>query len=551
MIRKYWAEILTFGVITAILLVDLSPGITWMNTDSDGAHYILAAKYLYPAHNTSAPLFLILGRLFLFIPIGSDAFRMGLISVVATVGGSVLIYIIVRQLLFLNPKARLCAMIASIAYGSSALVISQSTIIETYALSTALMLFAYYLSLNRKWLWVSVAIGLLWAIHTLFAWVIWGVLLIKHKELRDMSLVVVTLSFLLFYLYIPITTIIHSGGIQMWGNSTFGGFIENNLGVLLMLSGGVSMWDLPKRILDAIGIIGVSLGFGFIVVLWQLIKMRKWKYDLLWLFLIPICWFVTNLATETYVYMMPSIAFGAIILALGLSRLNYKVSVAMLLSLIIVGGFNTYYLDIGRTLDPEMSAEKFYNEELVKIPDGDIFMGGGWNWAMVYLYNKEEGRNIIPLSTDIFPSKAYQAIISDMGIEYESPEDGESFISLQGKMALSVAELNEGVWIAKEIKPEVYQYIVEPALGNEEYIGRWIGQEIEPEWRWRPSNPYHYITGALEVSEWNHILLSNINANVVISLAIYSLAGYWLVLKMWDKRRNKQDVFLKTQIQER
>ncbi|GAI63183.1 unnamed protein product, partial [marine sediment metagenome] len=34
-------------------------------------------------------------------------------------------------------------------------------------------------------------------------------------------------------------------------------------------------------------------------------------------------------------------------------------------------------------------------------------------------------------------------------------------------------ELNEGVWIAKETKPEVYQYVIEPAEGNEAYIGRW------------------------------------------------------------------------------
>ena len=535
-LKKYWAELLVFGAIFAVLMIDLAPDITWMNTDSDGAHYVLAAKYMLPAHNTSAPLFLLLGRLFLFIPYGTDAWRMGLISVLSTTASSILIYLIVKRHLLGNNRARLYAIISALVFGGSALVISQSTIVESYALCTFFMLLAYYFSLKRKWVKVALAIGLLWATHTLFAWILWAVLLIKYRELRDVTLIIIPLAFLSFYAYIPICTAVN-GDLGMWHNTNFNDFVTGNLGVLTMLGGALSVWDAPKRILDTLAMLGVSLGLGFVVIVVHLIKTNKrLKYVLLWLFLLPIIWFATNLSAETYVYMLPSIAFGAILTGIGLSKLHLSWSWATCAVAVALMIFNANYFDIGRTLDPEMSATKFYNEELAKIPDGDIFLGGGWNWTMVFLYNKEENRNIIPVSTDTLPSEEYLNMLENQGIKLER-SDSQSHVTKQGEVALSIAELNEGVWIAIETKPEVYQYVIEPAQGNEDYIGRWIGEEVEPEWRWKPSNPYKFISGQLEVAEWHHILRSNHNALFVISLAIYGYAMVWYVFKVIGKKK--------------
>ncbi|KKM69125.1 hypothetical protein LCGC14_1453940, partial [marine sediment metagenome] len=238
-IKKYWPEIIVIGIVFANLLNLNLPSITWMNTDSDGPHYILSAKYMQVAHNTSAPLYLLLGRLFLFIPIGTDAWRMGLISVFATTAGATFIYLIVRRLVADKPKVRIYAIISALVYGGSALVISQSTIIETYPLVTTLSLAAYLLCLKQRWVWASVVIGLIWATHTLFAWIIWLVLLVSYRQLRDITLIIITLAFLVFYAYIPIVTAIHDDP-AMWGNTSFSGFVGGNFGVLTMLAGALS-----------------------------------------------------------------------------------------------------------------------------------------------------------------------------------------------------------------------------------------------------------------------------------------------------------------------
>ncbi len=538
-LKKYWPEIIVFILIAFVLLWDLPNGFTWMNTDSDGAHYTLAAKYMTVAHHMSAPLFLLLGRVFLFIPFYTEAWRMGLMSVLGTMGSSIFIYRILRHLLRDNPKARIYALVSVLVFGGSALVISQSTIIETYALATMCAIGAYYFALKQRWLLTSVMLGAGLAIHPLFAFIVWAVLFVVYKEMRNWRRYAVTIAFFSFYLYIPITKAL-GNDLGMWGNTTPSGFFEGTAGMVLMLTGGLSMWDFPKRAIDTILILVASFGLGIIPLIWHFIKVGKWKYHLLWIFLIPIIYFAINLASETFVYVLPSIAFGAIAVGLGLSKLRIQWAMATCIVAVGLLGFNGSYFDIGKNLDPEMSAMKFYND-LDQIPDGQYFMGGGWTWAMVYVYDKEEGRNIIPISEDALTSDEYLKILDEKGIKYER-SDSESYITKQGEMAVSIAQLNDGVWIARETKPEVYQYAIEPAKGNEGYIGRWIGQEITPEWKWQPSNPWLFISGALEIKEWNHVLWSNRSMLHIMFYGVLGFGAVWIVMKNFRKKKQTEVV---------
>jgi hypothetical protein len=534
-IKKYWLEVLIFAGLFFCLLNSLAYDWTWMCTDSDGAHYTLAAKYLTTAHHLSAPLYLLLGRLFLFIPIGTEAWRMGLMSVLGTMGSAVFIYLIIRQLLKDNPKSRLYALISVIVFGGSALVVSQSVIIETYTLATMCGVGAYYFVLKGKWALASIILGAGLAIHPFLAFIVWAVLFFAFKEMRHWKRFGLTILFFLFYLYIPIVKMFGTD-LGMWGNTTASGFFEGTFGMVMMHTGGLSVWDFPKRAIDTVLILCASFGLGIIPLVWHFIKVGKWKYYLLWIFLIPIIYVATDIAAEVYVYLLPSIAFGAIAVGLGLSKLKPIWLYSTGLVAIVLLTTNVWYFDIGRHLDSDMSAMKFYND-LDKIPDGDKFMGGGWTWAMVYVYNYEENRNIIPISVDALPSDEYLSLLDENGIKY-IPNNNESYITKQGEIAVSIAELNDGIWIAKETKPEVYQYEIEPAKGNEPYIGRWIGQEIEAgHWQWKPSNPWKFISGELEISEWHHILWSSQNMlryGILIAVII-GIINY--VSKMFKKRK--------------
>ncbi len=98
LIKKYLLEILVFGAILAVLLIDLNPDYTFVNKALDSIDYIYAAKYLYVAHQLSYPLYLLVGHLFLMLPFGTEAWRMGLVSVLSSVGTCVFLYLIIRNL---------------------------------------------------------------------------------------------------------------------------------------------------------------------------------------------------------------------------------------------------------------------------------------------------------------------------------------------------------------------------------------------------------------------------------------------------------------------
>ncbi len=545
-LKRYWAELLVFGAILGTLLLLANPNFTWINTNSDGIHYTYSAKYLYPAHKTSAPLFLLLGHFFLKLPFGTDAWRFALLSVLASTTSAIFIYLIIKEKLKENNDKKTYALIGSLIFGSSALVISQSIIIETYALVTMFGLGAYYFASKAKWLPCALLLGAGGAVHHLIGFPIL-VLLATNKELRQWKYLGIMASFLLFYLYIPIT----NRSPYMWfGESNLAGnFLADNLSTALMLIGGLSIWELPKRIIDATGVIGVSLVLALLPIVW-FIKSKGKSEPLLWLFLLPIIYYSTDLAPQTYVYMMPAIGSGAIMAGIGLAKKRPYWKWVMLGTTIIVFAFNINYFDIGRTLDPELSANKYYNEELPKVPDNEILLTQqGWEWAAIYLYNQENDRNIIPISAGTLPSLLYQEQLKSWGVKFATnPNDSISVKSTN--IALSIMKLNENVWTTIPTNPRTYGAKIVPAKGNE---NRLMSLPLtltdgtrDMVWEWKPSNPYDIITGAIEVDEWVWIIFSNYSILTFSMLGVIGMIpvwfGYMIIVKRKKWSLRKQEI---------
>jgi hypothetical protein len=540
MIKKYWAELLILEAIAGALLLTCIPDITWVNTDCDGPHYIYSAKYLYPAHKTSAPLFLLLGNLFLRLPFGTEAWRFALLSVIATIVAVILIYLIVKG----KTGNKWHGITAGLVYGSSALVISQSIIIETYALVTMFGVLAYYFAEKKKWALTAITLGAGGAVHHLIGIPIL-VLLIYYKEFRSWKYIGIMASFLLFYLYIPIT----NRPPYMWQspNSSIGvGFIADNLSTMLMLWGGLSIWDLPKRLLDTTGLVLVSMGLS----LYPIVRYWKWNTALSIMFLLPIVYYATNLAPQTYVYMMPSVAAGAILVGINLQKLKAKkawtIAITTLCIVFLVGNAN--YFDVGRTLDPELSARKFYDRELSKIPDGHILLAQqGWEWAIVYPYNKDNNRNIIPICTGTLASKQYQGLIRSWGIEFDVPKGEPKLVELQNSIITSIIKNNENVWTTLSTTPKTYGAQIVPVKGHEQELDQTpmgiTDGSMDMIWQWQPSNPYDIITGAIEVEEWIYIVFSNYSVLTFIMLGTIGSVPLWIIWtlvikkKKWSIRR--------------
>ncbi len=558
-IKRYWIELALFGIIFGVFMIDLAPDYTWSNTNSDGIHLTYAAKYLYPAHKGSAPIYLLLGHLILQLPVGTEFWRMGLLSAIPSLLSAIMIYFIIKEKIYkytIDRKnhsnisnfilSKYFALIGALIYGSSALVISQSTIAKYYPLVTLMILCAYYFIEKSKWKISSLFIGASCAIHPL-GWISTIIFIVGNKDLRKWKQILIIGSFFLFYLYIPIT----NRAPYMWqspNNSQAGilGFIGDTWATAVMLSGGISIWELPKRILDAAGILGVSFGIGIILLVfafWKFNKSVKWYKDtLFWLVISYVLYYCSDLAPQTYVYMLPTIAFGCIVIGVVLSRIkNWKLWAFVICGTsLIMLGINVNYFDIGRTLDKNLSAKEFYEKELPKVPDGQILLAQqGWEWAAAFPYNMNNNKNIIPVAIGTLASKNYQDLIHSWGVKFDIPKEKVSLPELQDYITMSIIQNNDNVWTTIPNSPETYGAKIVLAKENIDKIRvtprSIINGSQDMIWKWKPSNPYNIITGSIEVNEWIYIIFSNYSVLTFSMMAgigaVPMIIGYQIIKK--------------------
>jgi hypothetical protein len=400
----------------------------------------------------------------------------------------------------------------------------------------------YYFSQKKRWLATVLSLGCGLAIHPLALFYIIPIFISNRKELFTKKWVIITLAFLLFYLYIPITNrppYLWQGSSSIFSSDGIGDFINDVGSTIMMLTGGISMWDLPKRILDTILLFGVSLGVGIIPLLWKRTKVLK--EPLFWLMIIPTIYFVSDLAIQTYVYLMPAIAFACIYIGDVLHKFNKKILYAGMACVLLLWAFNINYFDIGRSLDSNMEASNYYYNELDKVPDGSILLcQQGWEWAAVSSYNINYNRNIIEVYVGVLSSAEYQETLKGYGLELES--DASLSSREQEKLvARSLVELNDDIYITIPTDMSNYGCEVVKANGDISLL-EWESREIFDESGnvivyLMPSNPYDIITGAIEVKEWRDVLYSNMS---VLSLFMMGTIGFvpcWILYQVVIKKK--------------
>jgi len=478
---------------------------------------------------------------------------MGLVSVLSTIGTCLFIYLSLKTLL----NSRFYAILGVLIYGTSALVISQSVIIQTYATVCLTATGAYYFYLIKRYKLMGLFLGIGLAVH-LLAGFIFLIMFFACKEYRkNWKALLITLSFGLFYLYIPLT----NRPPYMWLPSpdkvnTVWATIGDVLWIIYMLIGKLSVWDLPKRIMDTAGILLVSLGIVSVIPIVYYFKTERLSKNVLfWLSIIPIALFISELDMNTYDYTMLSIPFLSIAACLGLHKWVYHASerggwfwtgniltALTLVSVLLFGIYNYNYFDIGRTLDKDMEAANLYYNEFAKIPDKAIFISSyGWEWEAVYKFNADYKKNIYPICVDKLQEVSYREQLKHDGIHLLGDELVQGGYSVKGRIfGQMIIEQNDNVWTTISTNPNTLGSKVVPAnhdiklvdTFNEEGL---INLALNPEIRWKPSNPYDIITTSIMVEEWNYVIISNWNVGFFAGIFGALFFVIWLV-----SRREKE-----------
>jgi hypothetical protein len=548
-IKKYWLELVVFGVILTILMIDMAPNWTYMNKAADSIGYAYSAQYLYPAFHTSSPLFVLLGHFFMLIPVATQAWRFELLSVLATMGTCLFVYLIVR-----NKLNRWYALLGTLIVGLSAIVISQSIIIETYPLATMLATGAFYFAMKKKWYLTALFLGAGLAVH-LLAFFVFFIFLVGFKEYRkNWKALLITVSFGLFYIYIPLAS---RNAPPMWlpvsGNFVVAQ-IKDIWTTITGLVGQIAIYDVPKRLADTLCIVGVSLGFfALIPAVAYFWRKKFYKDPLFWLIIIPIGLFISELDMNTFDYTMLAIPFLAVVAMLGLNKMmasfKYAETCRVLVGLIIIsvlgfGVFNANYFDIGRTLDKNMSTTEYFTQELPKIPNGSIYMPlWGWEWEAAFKYNKDNDAHLIIVNEDMLVSPLYLKQIQNDGVKVvPSLEKNQSIAAKE--MAQSIIQLND-VWTTVTTDPSTFGCRVVEAnhdvnlapLPDEALIA---SLSANPPWQWKSWNPYSIMDTSILESSWQYVVISNHSLFFFLDWGGGFLLMYWFMYSYIEKENKKK-----------
>lgn len=125
--------IATSLIALGMYLLTIAPDLTWANAALDSPELITASATLGVPHPPGYPTYVILGKAFSWLQLGSVAFRYNLFSAVAVAGAA---GILVLAISALHARIRIAAMMAAaLLFAFSPLVWSQAVVAEIYGLN--------------------------------------------------------------------------------------------------------------------------------------------------------------------------------------------------------------------------------------------------------------------------------------------------------------------------------------------------------------------------------------------------------------------------------
>lgn len=190
---SFAAPLITFLLALGIYLLTIAPDLTWAHFGVDGGELVAAATTLGIPHPPGYPIYVLLGKLFSLLPLGTIPLRFNLFSAVSMAVAAAFVTAISQsayqhvsqsasQSSSLSPQfsALSPSVTTGLTFAFAPLVWSQAVITEVYALNLAcLALFLWLLLTERRAFWAGVALGISMTTHLSSALMLplalWGV----------------------------------------------------------------------------------------------------------------------------------------------------------------------------------------------------------------------------------------------------------------------------------------------------------------------------------------------------------------------------------------
>ncbi len=396
-IRNHPKRYQSFGVAAvafiylAILAVKSYSGV-FVSTDS--ADFLAASKAWMVPQTYGYPLYIVLGHVVNLLPGNLPSNHTVLLSALPAAITIWFTYLIVRHL-----TSKSCiALVASLVLLSTAVFLTEATITKGYAL-TGMFLTAAYYSYLRDWKCsVAVLLGLATAVHMTVAFIalLWLLADRRWKMWFGKPLLLYVCCGILPYALIPILMALDTPRF-LAGSFTLSNLRSYWSGTSRSIIGMLSINDAPSRWWFVGRILVMSTGLGFIPLYTALRDIKK-RYILV-LIAAPMfmLWYVaTCLDVQVWTYLSIGAPFVAVLVGIGLSKLEVYHTYVLTVSACILIGANSLFMNANllTTRDPRAMS---YKTALEALPDNSVVVVTPSAYSLGLFYTIIDGKKLIPL----------------------------------------------------------------------------------------------------------------------------------------------------------
>lgn len=406
---------------------------TWIFASSDAGDWLSLSNVWMTPQPFGSPLYISLVRLIGLFP-GNHIIELTiLLSCLPSAITVTLVYLITKHLISQKSRIKtvikatngiynhtvyrlktpqsslIIPIITSLVLLASTLFLTQSTVLEEYALSTMLLTFGLYYLIKDRIYTGFIFLGLATLVHITIlpiAFIIWFIYLYKWASTKSQGWKLIKLgitytifgilpyAFILLLMYLP-TPRIYAGTLN-WTeiNQYFLGAAHNIVGT-------ISVFDFPGRLSTFIRIIVVSLGLAVIPLFYFFTKPRNPSLPILLAPLVFSIWYyLTCLDPSTWTFLIFGFPSLAIMVGIGLSKLkpaHLKLNLGLITTSCLVLLLTNGVLLNANSLAKEQPWATNYLEELNSLENGSAVVVAPGPFSMALVYKITEGKNLIPI----------------------------------------------------------------------------------------------------------------------------------------------------------
>jgi len=404
-------------VIFIVYILTLAPDLTWSNWGADGGDFIVAVVRGTLPHPPGFPLYLMIGRLLMFVPVGTVPWRMNLLSAIMASGTVLLTALTLRE----KGLSIWSTAAASLALGFAPLFWSQALITEVYTSAAFFVSLTYYFTTivqkyNRSAIMPGIAWGMAVAIHpttaitALYFWMgrkkIWGGII------AGMATVILCYAIMFFCGTEP----------QRWADtSSIEGWFAYGSGRLYWdYAFGMPADQLPRRAVSWLTLLVRQFTpFGALLVIVGIYK--QWHLSKNTTVGLVLCAGIITLYSITYnsfdsfIYLVPILPLFTEVLGRGMDWLsqNHIPSLAMLMIPIILVFTNWQTV----SLHTDYRVAVWLESTLRQIPEGGIALTDedAHTFALWYAQDAAGRRkDIVVLDTRLWEFQPYRRYLSNV-----------------------------------------------------------------------------------------------------------------------------------------